>query len=59
MVSTPAELQAALKRAKSVTRDGRPYLIDAIIMQIDGRGRRTEQTWYPEVSIAERRTREV
>jgi len=59
MASTPAELKAALKRAKAATREGRPYLIDAIIMQIDGRGRRTEQTWYPDVSIAGRRTRKV
>ena len=29
--STPAELRKALKRARSVTREGRPYLIDAII----------------------------
>jgi thiamine pyrophosphate-dependent acetolactate synthase large subunit-like protein len=59
MVSTPAELKGALKRAKAATREGRPYLIDAIIMQIDGRGRRTEQTWYPDVSIAKRRMRKV
>ena len=53
MVSTPAELQERVeKRAKDVTREGRPYLIDAVIMQIDGRGKRTEQTWYPDVSIA-------
>jgi thiamine pyrophosphate-dependent acetolactate synthase large subunit-like protein len=59
MVSTPAELKDALKRARDVTREGRPYLIDAIIMQIDGRGQRTEQTWYPDVSIAAGRKRNV
>jgi thiamine pyrophosphate-dependent acetolactate synthase large subunit-like protein len=59
MASTPAEFQAALKRARSVTREGRPYLIDAIIMQIDRRGRRTEQVWYPDVSIARGRDRKV
>lgn len=59
MASTPAEFKDALKRAKAATREGRPYLIDAIIMQIDGRGRRVEQTWYPDVSIAGRRTRKV
>ena len=59
MVSTPAELKSALRRAKDVTREGRPYLIDAVIMQIDGRGRRTEQTWYPDVSIAAGRNRKV
>jgi benzoylformate decarboxylase len=59
MVSTPAELKSALRRAKDVTREGRPYLIDAVIMQIDGRGKRTEQTWYPDVSIAAGRNRKV
>jgi len=59
MVSTPTELKSALRRAKDVTREGRPYLIDAVIMQIDGRGRRTEQTWYPDVSIAAGRKRNV
>jgi thiamine pyrophosphate-dependent acetolactate synthase large subunit-like protein len=57
--TTPAEFRKALKRATSVTREGRPYLIDAMIMQIDGRGRRTEQVWYPDVSIAKGRTRDV
>ena len=55
MVSTPAELKAALKRARDVTREGRPYLIDAVIMQLDRRGRRTEETWYPDISIARER----
>ncbi len=59
MVATPAELKGALRRARDVTREGRPYLIDAVIMQIDGRGRRTEQTWYPDVSIAAGRKRNV
>jgi thiamine pyrophosphate-dependent acetolactate synthase large subunit-like protein len=57
--TTPAEFQKALKKAAAVTREGRPYLIDAIIMQIDGRGRRTEQVWYPDVSIAGGRSRKV
>jgi thiamine pyrophosphate-dependent acetolactate synthase large subunit-like protein len=59
MVSTPAALKDALKRAKATTREGRPYLIDAIMMQIDSRGRQTEQTWYPDVSIAAGRKNKV
>jgi thiamine pyrophosphate-dependent acetolactate synthase large subunit-like protein len=57
--ATPEEFKKALKTARSVTREGRPYLIDAIIMQVDGRGRRTEQVWYPDVSIARGRSRNV
>jgi hypothetical protein len=45
--STPAELRKALKRGTAAMREGRPYLIDAMIMQLDRRGVRTEQTWYP------------
>ncbi|MFQ5635967.1 MAG: thiamine pyrophosphate-dependent enzyme, partial [Gammaproteobacteria bacterium] len=56
---TPADFRRAMKRAVAATRAGRPYLIDAIIMQIDRRGKRTEQTWYPQLSIAERRNRKV
>jgi hypothetical protein len=48
-----------LKRGTAAIREGRPYLIDAIIMQLDRRGVRTEQTWYPQISIAAGRTRKV
>ena len=57
--STPEELRKALRRAKKVLADGRPFLIDAIIMQLDRNLRRTEQTWYPRISIAAERTRKV
>lgn len=59
MAETPEQFRAALKRARAATREGRPYLIDAIMMQIDGRGKRTDQTWYPQISFAERRSRKV
>ena len=36
--STPAEFRKALKRGTAVLREGRPYLIDAMIMQLDRRG---------------------
>jgi benzoylformate decarboxylase len=55
----PDELRKALKKAREVLRDGRPFLIDAVIMQLDRRGKRTEQTWYPQISIAAERTRKV
>ena len=57
--ATPAEFRKALKRARDVTRAGRPYLIDAMIMQVDRKGQPTEQVWYPELSIAGRRSRQV
>jgi benzoylformate decarboxylase len=57
--TTPAELRKALQRATAVTREGRPFLIDAVIMQLDRRGAPTVQTWHPEVSIAARRQRRV
>jgi thiamine pyrophosphate-dependent acetolactate synthase large subunit-like protein len=57
--NTPAEFRKALKRGTAALREGRPYLIDAVIMQLDRRGVRTEQTWYPQISIAAGRTRKV
>ncbi|MGI9329937.1 MAG: thiamine pyrophosphate-binding protein [Gammaproteobacteria bacterium] len=58
-VSTPDELKRALARAKGVMREGRPFLIDAVIMQLDRKGQPTEHTWYPDISIASERTRKV
>ncbi len=55
----PAGFRKALKRAVAVTREGRPYLIDAMLMQLDRRGVRTEQTWHPQISIAAKRNRKV
>jgi benzoylformate decarboxylase len=55
----PDELRKALKRARRVLAEGRPFLIDAVIMQLDRNLRRTEQTWHPRISIAAERTRKV
>ncbi len=55
----PDELRQALRRAKGVLAEGRPFLIDAVIMQLDRGMKRTEQTWYPRISIAAERTRKV
>lgn len=56
---TPAELRRVLKRATAVLREGRPFLVDAAIMQLDRRGVPTVQEWHPTLSIAARRTRPV
>ena len=55
----PDELRKALKRAKRVMAEGRPFVIDAVIMQLDRNLKRTEQTWHPQISIAAERTRKV
>jgi len=57
--SKPEELRKALKRAKRVMAEGRPFLIDAVITQLDRSLKRTEQTWYPRISIAAERKRKV
>jgi len=53
------ELRKALRRAKGVLAEGRPFLIDALIMQLDRRMQPTEQKWYPKISIAAERNRRV
>ena len=57
--TTPEELIKSLKNANRVTREGRPYLIDLRVMQLDLAKKPTTQTWYPEISIAEKRNKKV
>jgi len=49
VVSRPDQIKPAMKRAIQATKEGRPYLIDAIIAQM-GPGAGTN--WHPEISIA-------
>lgn len=56
MVESPAALPDALKRATNAMRDGRPYLIDAVIQQL---GPGANVNWYPDLSVAASRTRQV
>ncbi len=53
---TGEELKAALKRGIQATRDGKPYLIDAII---DRHGGGAESTWHQKYSLADERKRNV
>ena len=54
---SPAELQAALARARASTVDGKPYLID---VQVARRGIGwDEKPWIPPIKIAELRTNKV
>ena len=55
-ISSPSEVGPALKRAISTTRDGEPYLIEALT---ERRGLLADSTWHPEMSIADMRTRKV
>jgi len=56
IAQTPEEFSAALKTAAAVTREGRPFIIDAVIKQ---RGFKANENWYPDISVADMRTRKV
>jgi thiamine pyrophosphate-dependent acetolactate synthase large subunit-like protein len=54
-VDKPGKLANAIARARDVTAEGGPFLIDARIMQL---GVAANQNWHPDISIAgKRRTR--
>jgi benzoylformate decarboxylase len=55
-IASPEQIKPAMKRAVQATKDGRPYLIDAIIAQ---RGAGAGLNWHPEISIAELRTKKL
>ncbi len=56
VISSPDQIKPAMKRAVKATRDGRPYLIDAILAQ---KGSGAGANWHPEISIAAGRKRKV
>lgn len=56
LVHDPAQVKAALARAKRANVEGRPYLLEMSI-QRDGVG--AGSTWYPPFSVAALRTRNV
>jgi len=47
--TNPEEFRAALGRAKSVNKEGRPFIIDAAVAR---RGPAAESVWHPDISIA-------
>ena len=55
-VSEPDKLPEVLARASAVTREGRPYLIDAMIEQ---KGIGANDNWHPDISIARLRSKQV
>ncbi len=54
-VQNREQVKAAMTRAVKATRDGRPYLIDALVE----RGESGAAGWYPAYSLAKSRTRQV
>jgi thiamine pyrophosphate-dependent acetolactate synthase large subunit-like protein len=52
----PSEFRKALGKARSVTAEGRPFLIDARIMQL---GIGADENWHPDISIAAGRSIDV
>lgn len=55
-VSVPGQLPDAITRALESTREGEPYLIDALVART---GLGADSTWHPHYSVAARRTRKV
>ena len=55
-VSRPSQISPAMKRAVVATRDGRPYVIDALLGQT---GPGAGLNWHPDISIAAKRKRNV
>ena len=59
IAESPESFATALKKANNVTSDGRPYLIDLRVMQLNPGGSPIEQIWHPDISIASKRIRKV
>ncbi|MGI8743922.1 MAG: thiamine pyrophosphate-binding protein [Bryobacteraceae bacterium] len=55
-VSTPDQIKPAMARATRATREGKPYLIDALVGRT---GKGAESTWYPKLSVAAMRRSKV
>jgi benzoylformate decarboxylase len=55
-ITRPDNLKAGFARAAAVIREGRPYVIEAVIAR---QGKGADSTWHPEISIADRRTRKI
>jgi benzoylformate decarboxylase len=54
--TNPREFKKAVKQARAITAEGRPFLIDARIMQL---GVAADENWYPDISIAAGRAIDV
>jgi len=57
VANSPAELRAALGRARKASVEGKPYLIDAQVARVGVAW--AEKPWIPPISIARERARKV
>ncbi len=55
-VTTPDQIKPAMQRATRATREGKPYLIEALVGRT---GKGAESTWYPKLSVAAMRRNTV
>jgi len=55
-VTSPEEIEPALKRAIQKTRDGKPYLIDVLVSRV---GPGAESEWYQKFNLAKTRTKKA
>lgn len=55
-VTSPQEIEPALKRGIQKTRDGKPYLIDALVSRV---GPGAESEWHQKFNLAKTRTKKV
>jgi benzoylformate decarboxylase len=55
-VTSPENIEPALKRGIQKTRDGKPYLIDVLVSRV---GPGAESSWYQKFNLAEKRTKKV
>ncbi len=55
-VTAPGQVKPAIQRAIASTREGRPYLIDAVVART---GQGADSVWYPKYSVADGRTKKV
>jgi thiamine pyrophosphate-dependent acetolactate synthase large subunit-like protein len=56
MIDAPDQVKPAMQRALDSTRDGKPYLLDAVVGRT---GAAAGSTWYPKYSVASLRARKV
>lgn len=55
-VTSPEEIEPALKRGIQKTREGKPYLIDVLVSRV---GPGAESAWYQKFNLAKTRTKKV
>lgn len=52
-VTSPTDLEAALRKGAATTRGGKPYLVEVVISNYGGGA---DSTWFPSISVASQRS---